>query len=162
VSDVWVVNASPVIVLAKAGFLRLLEELPTELLLPDAVAAEILVGPVDDPARKAVENGWGARVSPKTIPAEILEWGLGPGETAVLAVGRERPSCTVVLDDAVARNCAKTFQLPLLGTLGIVLRAKQRGLVPEAAVVLRALRAAELHLDDRTIRLTLSHVGEVW
>jgi hypothetical protein len=64
VSDVWVVNASPVIVLAKAGFLRLLEELPTELLLPDAVAAEILVGPVDDPARKAVENGWGARVSP--------------------------------------------------------------------------------------------------
>jgi predicted nucleic acid-binding protein len=46
--------------------------------------------------------------------------------------------------------------------LGIVLRAKQRGLVPEAAVVLRALRAAELHLDDRTIRLTLSRVGEVW
>jgi hypothetical protein len=41
VSNLWVVNASPVIVLGKAGYLQLLEQLPTELLLPDVVAAEI-------------------------------------------------------------------------------------------------------------------------
>jgi predicted nucleic acid-binding protein len=162
VSDVWVVNASPVITLAKAGFLRLLAELPTELLLPEAVAAELLAGPEADPARQAVEGGWGLRVTAESIPTELLEWALGPGETSVLAVGRERMPCTVILDDAVARSCAKAFGLPLIGTLGVVLRAKKRGLISQAAEVLKALRAAGLYLDDSTIRLSLGRIGETW
>ena len=44
-NEVWVVNASPVIVLAKVGHLQLLKELPGELLLPVPVAMEIQSGP---------------------------------------------------------------------------------------------------------------------
>ena len=44
-SEVWVANASPVIVLAKVGHLALLKELADELLLPDAVVREVLAGP---------------------------------------------------------------------------------------------------------------------
>jgi predicted nucleic acid-binding protein len=162
VNEVWVANASPVIVLAKAGYLRLLTELPGELLLPDAVVAEVVAGPTSDPARRALEGGWGRRLAPAAIPAELLEWGLGPGETAVLALARERAPCTAILDDAAARACAKAFGMPLLGTLGVVMRAKKRGLVPQAAEVLRALRSVGFHLDDRTIRLALGHFGETW
>jgi predicted nucleic acid-binding protein len=162
VTEVWVSNASPVIVLAKAGYLRLLQELPDELVLPDAVAAEVLAGPETDPARKALEAGWGVRQAPAAIPPELLEWSLGPGETAVLALGRQRTSSTVLLDDAAARSCAKALGLSLLGTLGVVLRAKKRGLIPSAADVLRAIRAAGLHVDERTIRLALGRIGETW
>ena len=91
-SEPWVVNASPVIVLAKAGYLHLLKELPAELLLPEAVVAEILAGPVSDPARRALEEGWAQPLGPARISAELLEWGLGAGETAVLAVARARPA----------------------------------------------------------------------
>jgi len=45
VNEVWVVNASPVIVLAKVGHLQLLKQLPGELLLPVPVAMEIQSGP---------------------------------------------------------------------------------------------------------------------
>jgi predicted nucleic acid-binding protein len=159
---VWVTNASPVITLAKAGYLELLTQLPSELLLPEAVALEILAGPADDPARQAIEHGWGQRLAPVAIPAELIEWGLDAGETAALAIARERAPCTVVLDDAQARTCAKARGVPLLGTLGVVLRAKKRGLIQQAAEVLRALRAGGLHLDDRTIRLALGHVSETW
>src|SRR5437660_8598858 len=38
VSDIWVTNSSPVITLAKAGYLELLTQLPGEFLLPEAVA----------------------------------------------------------------------------------------------------------------------------
>jgi len=162
VAEVWVANASPVIVLAKAGFLELLKDLPDKLLLPDAVVAEILAGPASDPARQALEGGWGLRVAPASIPSELVEWGLGPGETAVLALSRERPPCEAILDDATARACAKVFGIPLIGTLGVVLRAKKRGLVSQAAEVFKAVRAAGLHLDDRTIRLALGRVGETW
>jgi predicted nucleic acid-binding protein len=162
VSEVWVVNASPVIVLAKASHLRLLKDLADELILPDAVVAEVLAGPKSDPARQALEGGWGVRQAPATIPGDILEWGLGAGETAVLELARERAPATAILDDAAARACAKTFGIPLLGTLGVILRAKKCGLIPQATDVLKAIRAAGLHLDDRTIRLALGHVGETW
>ncbi len=160
--EVWVANASPVIVLAKVGHLRLLQELADELVLPDMVAAEVLAGPASDPARRALDGGWGVQMAVSAIPSELLEWGLGPGETAVLALARERAPCTAILADAAARACAKAFGVPLLGTLGVVLRAKKRGLVPQAADVLRAMRAAGLHLDDRTIRLALGRIGESW
>jgi predicted nucleic acid-binding protein len=161
VAEVWVTNASPVIVLAKAGHLRLLRELPDELLLPDAVVAEVLAGPPADPARQALEAGWAAP-QPAGIPTELLEWGLGRGETAVLALAQQRAPATVILDDAAARTCARALGLSLLGTLGIVLRAKRRGLISSAADVLRDVRAAGLHLDDGTIRQALEAIGEPW
>jgi predicted nucleic acid-binding protein len=41
VPEVWVANASPVIVLAKVGCLDLLTNLSDELLLPEVVVSEI-------------------------------------------------------------------------------------------------------------------------
>lgn len=161
-SEVWVANASPVIVLAKVGYLELLRKLPEELLLPEAVVTEILAGPSSDPARQALENGWGLRAAPKVIPHELLEWRLGAGETAVLALALERSPCTAVLDDAAARVCAKASKVPVLSTLGVVLRAKKRALIPRADEVLKTLHGAGLHLDDRTIRLALNRIGETW
>jgi len=162
VNEVWVVNASPVIVLAKVGHLQLLEQLPGELLLPmpgghgDPVRTPLRRGP-------ASPGGWLGRPSHcRPLPSELVEWGLGPGETAVLGVALERAHCTAVLDDASARACARAFDIPLIGTLGVVLRARQRGVIPSAGDLLRALRAAGLYLDDETIRSALRRVGEEW
>ena len=44
-SDVWVANASPLIVLAKVGHLHRLEQLASQLLLPEPVVVEVLAGP---------------------------------------------------------------------------------------------------------------------
>jgi predicted nucleic acid-binding protein len=162
VNEVWVANASPVIVLAKAGYLELLEQLPSELLLPEAVVVEVLAGPEADPARQALEKCWRVGIAPGRISSELVEWGLGPGETAVLALAQEKGQCTAVLDDAAARACAKAFRIPVIGTLGVVMRAKKRALIPQAGEVLRALRNVGLHLDDTTIRLSLGKLGEAW
>ena len=42
--DRWVVNASPLITLAKAGHLALLTALAREILIPEAVVAEVVEG----------------------------------------------------------------------------------------------------------------------
>jgi hypothetical protein len=42
VPNIWVVQASPVITLAKAGHLALPTELADKVLLPDAVVSELL------------------------------------------------------------------------------------------------------------------------
>ena len=51
--ECWVVHASPVITLAKAGYLDLITALATDILLPEAAVAEVLDGPATDPARQA-------------------------------------------------------------------------------------------------------------
>jgi len=123
--------------------------------------AEILAGPPSDPARQALEGGWGKVVACPSISSFLLEWGLGMGETAVLALAAER-RLTAVLDDAAARTCARAMGIEVIGTLGAVLRAKKRGLIPSAADVLKGLRMAGLHLDDSVVRSALEGVGEGW
>lgn len=75
--------------MAKAGYLWLFERLASSILIPQEVAEEILAAPLTDLARKALEEGWGQRVSPARIPGAVLEWGLGRGESAVLALALE-------------------------------------------------------------------------
>ena len=162
-ADVWVVNASPVITLAKAGYLHLIEQLANEVVLPQPVAEEILSGPAEDPARKAVEQGWGRRASVDLIPPAVVEWSLGRGESSVLAWALAHPPCAAVLDDGEARTCARALGVALMGTLGVVLMARRKGRIPEAVPILHALRAAGLRLDDRVIGPALKNAtGEDW
>jgi predicted nucleic acid-binding protein len=161
VHDVWVVNASPLIVLAKVGYLHLLERLAVEILIPRAVANEVFAGPADDDARKALEADFGRRCDPVSTPPVILEWALGGGETAVLALAQERAG-TAVLDDASARACARSLGVPVVGTLGVIVRAKVRGIVPAASPIIAALRDAGLYLDDEAVAVALREIGETW
>jgi predicted nucleic acid-binding protein len=162
VDDLWIINASPIISLAKVNQLQLLEKLCREFLIPQAVAREILAGPSGDPARQALERGWGQVVVPKNVPPELVEWGLGPGETSVMAIALERQSAVSVLDDASARTCAKTLGLNVIGTLGVILRAKRKGFIDSASDQLKNLREAGLHLDDKVVRVALNGIGEIW
>lgn len=90
-TDTWVVNASPLILLAKAGHLDLLEQSASNVLVPNAVKTEVLAGPPGDPARDALLRSWGRSVSVATVPSEVLEWGRGAGENEVIAAALAIP-----------------------------------------------------------------------
>jgi len=160
--EIWVVNASPVIALGGVGHLDLLSELSEDTLLPLPVVEELLAGPEGSQARRAVEAGWGRRVPAETISPRVLEWSLGAGESAVLTVALEGKERRAVLDDAEGRGCAKTLGIPVIGTLGVVLRARKVGLIPSAAEVIRALRSSGLFLDQQLVQNALKAVDEEW
>ena len=52
--DRWVINASPLICLAKAGYLDLILNLPDEVVVPSAVVEEIRAGQAGDLAQLAL------------------------------------------------------------------------------------------------------------
>jgi len=163
VSEYWVLNASPLIVLARIGRENLLPALADQIVIPQAVAAEIQAGPVQDQARQALIAGQFTIVETPSPSPELLSWDLGRGETAVLSLAIAEPKWTAILDDAAARKCARSYSLAVKGTLAIVLLAKQRGLIPSAAQMIRALINVGFRLDDRLIRETLIHtVSETW
>lgn len=57
----------------------------------------------------------------------ILEQILGVGESSAIALGFELPQALVVIDDLKARKVAKSLNLQITGSLGILVKAKQKG-----------------------------------
>ena len=74
------------------------------------------------------------------LEAAVERFELRAGERAALAIALEVGDCLVLLDDAAARVVAKQLGVSTTGTLGILLLAKERGLVAEVAPVLANLQ----------------------
>jgi predicted nucleic acid-binding protein len=162
-SDRWVVNASPLIVFGKIGQLDLLTRLPKEIVVPQAVANEILVGPENDAARLAIEAKMFNLVEAEDPTLELAAWDLGSGETSVLSYALANPGWTAILDDGAARKCAVTFGIDVKGSLAIVILAQKRGLIPQAKQILHTMQEVGLRLDERTIRRVLKEtLDEDW
>ena len=162
-AEQWVVNASPLIVLGKISQLELLNRLPQRVVVPSAVVLEIMAGPESDGARLALAQKMFSEVNVPNIPSDLAAWDLGAGETSVLSYALQNPGWVAILDDGAARKCAKSFSIPVKGTLAVILLAKKRGLIPSAARVLHELQDAGLRLNEELVRSILQQtVGEDW
>ena len=103
------VNASPLIVLAGAGYFDLLPAILSPVVVPRAVLDEINAGPLGDPAIAAVAKAaWLSVVELNPVVSPIATWRLGRGETEVLEFARRNPGTVAVLDDKAARQDDKT------------------------------------------------------
>ncbi len=160
--ECWVLNASPIISLARVDRANLLFSIPDEVVVPQAVFDEVMAGPATDAARVFLQSKESVIVTSESS-SEITTWDLGSGETAVLSFALANPNYVAILDDAAARKCANSFSIPVKGTLAVVLMAKQKNLIPSAADVLHSLRTVGFHLDVRIIEKALKDVtGESW
>ena len=135
--DIWIVDSSPIIALSKAGQRDLLIGPGREIWIVEAVQREIEAGPSGDPARLALSQGWGTRSPSPSIPLALQEWALDAGEEATLALALAEPDALVVLDDGDGRRAAKALGIPFIGTVGVVLRARQEGRIAAAAPIFR-------------------------
>jgi predicted nucleic acid-binding protein len=160
---ILVFNASPVIVLAKAGLLETILQLGDSLLIPKAVIDEVLrVDDVMDPARLWFE-GSGApfeRIPTPSTPPFLAAWDLGRGESAVIAIASPIPGAVAVLDDLAGRRCAQAHGIPIIGTLGLILLAKKRGLLPSASAAIMAVTRAGLYVSAAAATEIRAKAGE--
>lgn len=156
-----VINASPSIFLSKAGLLSLLKIMGEELVVPKAVASEIQRRGQNDPTVQALATTtWLVITETPAIPDLIQSWDLGPGESAVLAWAYAHPGAEAIVDDLAARRCAASLNVPVRGTLGLVLTAKQHGTISSARPVLEQLRQSGMYLSDRVLNQALTLIGE--
>lgn len=139
----------------------LLNVFTDRIFVPEPVAREIQgSGPDDITVRALRETNWIEIVPTPRIPEEIRTWGLGVGESSVLALAYSKPGIEAIIDDLAGRRCASALGIPLRGTLGIVLLAKKRGLIPEARPIMEDLIRAGLYLSDSVLNKALRRVGE--
>lgn len=156
-----VINASPLIFLSRGQQMELLHYFASRIFVPEPVAHEIrMKGPQDVTVKALDSTPWLEIVSATATPEVILEWGLGPGESSVLALAHANPGVEAIIDDLNGRKCASFLKIPVRGTLGIVLVAKKRGLIPHARPVIEKLISVGLYLSRPIVDKALKRVGE--
>lgn len=156
-----VINASPLIILFRGHIESLLPGLFNEICIPEAVWSEVAGGGHEDESVLGLTNAkWAKKVEVTGIPTSIALWGLGIGESEVLSFAMENPGFRGMVDDKAARRCAKTLGIQTLGTGGMLILAKRRGLIESVAAELDNLRRAGLWMSDELVDLFLEEAGE--
>jgi len=157
-----VIDASPLIFLSRAGKLGLLRQVVnTDVVVPVAVETEIQQYGEDDVTVQAVaQANWLVLVDAPPIPKIIQSYRLGAGESAVLALGSLSPNTEAIIDDLAARRCASALGIPVRGTLGLVVMAKKRGIIPAAGPIIEQLIQSGMYLSGSVVNKVLALVGE--
>jgi predicted nucleic acid-binding protein len=85
---------------------------------------------------------------------------LGPGEREAIALAVELGADEIILDDLSARRMATSLGIPVIGTLGLLLRAKKRGLIREVRPLVEALQSQGFRISERVLSGILAAAGE--
>lgn len=156
------INASPFILLCKSDLIELLPELFSEVCMPERVSMEIISG--NDIATEKLydyEKTW-LKQYLVNLSEEVLVWNPGDGETDVLSLAyANKETHTALVDDRAARKCAETLNIKTLGTGGILVLAKKRGLINSVGESVKKLQNVGLYISDEIIELLKKQAGEI-
>ena len=152
-------DAGPLIALGRLDLLHVLGALFSEVQVPEVVVAECMARPGNPDTlriRYALDTGL---LLVCGAPAGLLA-GLEAGESAAitraLAVG-----AAVLMDERAGRQRALAMGLAVTGTLGVLVRARRRGLIGPLSPLVASLRAGGQRLSRDAVAQTLGAVGEI-
>ncbi len=151
-------DAGPLIYLAGAGQLHLLPILFREVITPRVVFEEVVVVGAGLVGSAEVASAPWLRVV-EAAPEASLVGPLDAGEAAAIPLA-ERLGATLLADDAAARAVAQGRGLVVVGTLGVLLRAKQLGLVTEVGPTLDRMRGLGMFVSAPLRKRVLELAGE--
>jgi len=145
-------NSSPIIALSGIGQLELLKQLFTQVVVPPAVARETSISNQID---------W-ITVVPLAQPlaSGISGAGLGLGESEAISLAMEHGATWLLIDDKPARRLAAQLGLPILGTLGVLLACKRRGLLPNVRPSIDAIIQFGFRVSPALRKRVLEDAGE--
>lgn len=138
-----------------------MDEFYTRTLIPPAVARELEQGGaigIDLPDIGMLP--WIKIQAPEGLDKVPTATDLGAGEKEVLALGLQVPNAVLILDERIGRLHAEVLRLTFTGTLGILLRAKVEGRIPQLEPVLTHLDHLGFRLSVKTRAAVLKLAGE--
>lgn len=77
------------------------------------------------------------------------------GEASAIALAAELPSPTLILDDMRGRKLASKLSLPYTGTIGLLILAKERGIIPSLSECFDQVRRTNFRFPEAVLRALL-------
>ena len=151
-----VANAGPLIHFSWIDQLDLLPALFEEVLVPLAVQHEVLRASPDVPGvpalRVAFASDWltTQAVADRSAVARLTA-DLDLGESEAIVLMREVEADFLLLDDRRGREFAERQGLPMMGTIGILRTARNRGLIPSVTPLLEELQRRQFRVSAQLV-----------
>jgi predicted nucleic acid-binding protein len=157
----WILDASPLILLHKIDFLTRMSRMSDRWLIPAGVIREIeKKNSIQDYIKQLGSDSHVEVIDSIQVNPSIGAWDLGQGESEAISFALERGQVGVILDDLQARKCAKVFDIPLKGTLGVVVWAKKEGIIENLKPYFDNLISAGIRISPEVLLDLLTKFGE--
>jgi predicted nucleic acid-binding protein len=157
-----VADATPLIYLAAIRKFHLLQTLYGRIVIPEAVHDEVVTQ--GGPRPGAVETAASAWVERRRVvdsnKVSALRSRLGDGESEVIVLAEEIGADLVIIDETAARRELAARGIAYTGTVGSLIQARFRGLIPALKPELDQLRASGFYLTEPVYRACLAAAGE--
>ena len=152
-------NTTPLIALAGINQLNLLQvifgriHLVQEVVDECAEGGKILVPTLTHlPWVEVIES------TPPTLPSLLLE--LDRGELHTIDMAKKLLADWAIIDERIGRNLAEYVGLRVVGTLGVLLKAKQLGHIPSFSDAVAGMLANGIHYHPALVAKLIKHAGE--
>lgn len=145
-------DSSCLVLLQNIGALDILHRVYGNILTTPIVAAEVRFSLPDwIEIRRPISTDEVARLT------KLVD----PGEASAIALAIETVGSTIILDDLKARKLAVKLGLDLTGTVGVMLKAKNDGIISEIRPFILSIRKTNFRLSKQVEQEALKLAGEV-
>lgn len=131
-------DTSCLIILSNIGELELLHKFYGEILTTTEIATEF-----GEPLPNWVE----IRNVNDSSKQQLLELHIDKGESSAIALALETPESLIILDDNKARKIASRLGLSYTGTIGIIIKAKLKGIIPSIKPILEKIKQTDFRIS---------------
>lgn len=155
-----IANNTPLVALWVLDRLDLLRDLFSEVLISETVRAEFLATESERRQVALAAASWIKTVSLSEPRRAMVYVGLDQGEAEALALAEERNASLVIMDERKGRRYAHRLGIPVTGTLGVLLLAKEQGLISAVKPFVTQLLGAGLYLTPELVSQALQIANE--
>lgn len=156
-------DAGPLIALARADLLHLPASLFSQVLVPEVFWNEVLrqPSPVEQERLQAALVARHLSLAAELGDPEppLQDTHLGRGERAAIGLALARQA-QVLIDERRGRRAAREAGLLVVGTIGLLVRGRQLGLIDAVRPIVEALRASGYYLAESLTEPALARIGE--
>ena len=162
-AEIVVADAGPLIAFGRLRKIEVLARVFESIVVPRAVFEETQVH-TGLPDAQAIVSARVAGLfvvedSPPDLTRLPPDAELGEGEAVAIAFAAERGH-GVLIDEKLGRSVAEALNLKVIGTVGVILIARKRGLIPAVKPLLEELKASGHRLSEDLIARALRRAGE--
>ena len=154
-----IVNSTPLIALCNADLLNILKKIYGSIIIPKAVFDEV-TAKKDSACLQIKQNlDW---ITVETITniedRKMYKAKLHAGEVDVMILAQADPKADLVIIDD---NAAKNLGLTVTGTLGVLIKAKQSGIISSVKNAITKIQSNGFYINENIIKLALKQAGEL-
>ena len=153
-------NTTPFIALASIDQLQVLPQLFGSVYVAQSVIEECAEG-----GRILVPHlqslSWVLPVADESSVTMPVLFELDRGEKQTLLLASKHPDSIVIIDERLGRNVAEYMGLQVIGTLGVLAKAKTSGLIPSFYEAAQGMREQGIHYSTGLIARLAQYLGEI-